>query len=104
MPPRAEHGMVAAVSRQLLAGHDLAPDRSAQCLEDRLRRALALHLSAHQDRHPPAHIRHIINNVRRQDHGDVFADLSEEAEEAIAFLRVESGGRLVDDDRDGDRR
>ena len=77
---------------------DLAPDRSAQCLEDRLRRALALHLSAHQDRHPAAHIRHVVHDMRRENDGDVFADLGEQAKEAIAFFRIESGGRLVHDD------
>ena len=39
--------------------------------------------------------------MRGQDDDDVLADLGEQVEEAVAFLRIETGRRLVDDDQAG---
>ena len=46
-----------------------------------------------------AEVGHVVDDVGREDHDDVLADLGEQVEEAVALLGVEARGRLVDDDQ-----
>jgi hypothetical protein len=46
----------------------------------------------------------VVDDVRRQDHDDVLADLGQQVVEAVALLGIEAGGRLVDDDQAADCR
>ena len=52
-----------------------------------------------QHRHPRAEIGDVVDDMGRQDDDDIVADLGQQVEEAVALLRVEAGGRLVDDDQ-----
>src|SRR5262249_23319052 len=49
-------------------------------------------------RHALAQIGHVLDDVRRENHDDLLADLGEEIEKAVALFRIEARGRLIDDD------
>jgi hypothetical protein len=49
--------------------------------------------------HARAEIRHVVDDVRREDHHHVLADLGEQVQKTVALLRIEAGGGLVDDDQ-----
>ena len=51
------------------------------------------------DRHPAAQLRHVVDDVRGEDHDGVLADLAEQVQKAHALGGIEAGGRLVDDDQ-----
>ena len=55
--------------------------------------------AAGDDRHVRAEVGDVFDDVRREDHDHVLADLGQQVEEAVALLGVEAGGRLVDDDQ-----
>ena len=81
--------------------------RSAATASQRL--GLEQDLAPVDDRHPAAQLRHVLDDVRREDHDGVLADLAEQVQEAHALGGIEAGGGLVDDDqrrvaeqRDGD--
>ena len=65
------------------------------------RRALQPHPAVGDDRHARAEVGDVLDDVGRQDDHHVLADLGQQVEEAVALLRVEAGGRLVDDDQLG---
>ena len=46
-----------------------------------------------------AELAHVIDDVRREDDGDIAADRGQQIEKAVALGRIESGGGLVDDDQ-----
>ena len=93
--------MLAAVRLELALVDRLVPDAAVELGDQIERRAGAHDAAGRNDRHPLAQIRDVLDDVRRQDHDDVLADLGEQVEEAVALLRIEAGGRLVDDDQLG---
>ena len=46
------------------------------------------YLTAMNDRHLLAQVRHVIDDVRREDDDDLFSDFAQEIMESHAFLRV----------------
>src|SRR5947209_9210992 len=51
------------------------------------------------DRHLPAEITHIRNDMRRKDHNDVLANGAEQVMEADTLFRIETRRRLIHDDQ-----
>ncbi len=61
------------------------------------RLAAEQHPTFRDDRHTLAKIGDVLDDMGRQNHDHVLADFGEQVQEAIALLRVESGGRLIHD-------
>ena len=79
----------------------LVPDAAFELANEFERRAGAHDASGRDDRHPLAQIRHVVDDVRGEDDDDVLADLGEQVQEAVALFRIQTGGRLIDDDQRG---
>ena len=86
---------------QIAAPDRLGPDIAACQRDEILRRALQLDAPRRQHCHAWAQIGDILDDMGRQDHHDILADFGQQIEEAVAFLRVETGGGFVDDDQFG---
>jgi hypothetical protein len=77
---------------------DRAAPHAAIQRADRLDRlAGEQHLALADDGHARAQVGDVLDDMCGQDHHHAFADLGEQVEEAVAFLRIESRGGLVDD-------
>src|SRR4051794_5531263 len=83
---------------KLRFGDPLAPEMAAYLLEHLVRIALKNDLPLIDDRHATAELADVLDDVRRENDDNVIADLREKIEKTMSFVRVESRGRLVDDD------
>ena len=91
--------VVALVAGELLASDDTAPDAAVQPLDLVRRFPGQQYLALRDDRHPAAQVADVLDDVGREDHHDVLADLRQQVVEAEPLGRVEARGRLVDDDQ-----
>jgi len=62
-------------------------------------RSLEQHLAGRNNCHTRTQFANVIDNMGREDDGDVSADRGEQIEESVALGGVEAGGRLIDDDQ-----
>ena len=96
---RGDHLVVAPMRLEFALADALAPDPAVHRLDQLERRAGADDAAGGDDRHARAQVGDVLDDVRRQDHDHVLADLGQQVEEAVALLGVEAGGGLVDDDQ-----
>src|SRR4051812_48095657 len=73
---------------QLRFRNPLAPDMTADVVEHLRRIALKNPLSAADDRHPTTQFADILDDMRRQNHDDVLADLAQQIEKSMSLVRV----------------
>ena len=59
--------------------------------------ALEQHAALVQDRHARAQVGDVLDDVGREDHDHLLADLGQQVVEAVALAGVEAGGGLVHD-------
>jgi hypothetical protein len=96
---RREDFILLAKLHELSSIDHLPPDPAASRVDELLRRPFEPNATFVQHRHARAEIRHVFDDVRRQDHDDALTDLGEQIQKAVALLRIETSGRLVDDDQ-----
>ena len=96
---RRDHRQLTFEFGQFALRDDAAPDPSPHGRDRFERFGFEQNLSAIDDRHPAAQLRHIVDDVRRENDDGVFADVAEQVQETDAFAGIEAGGRLVDDDQ-----
>src|SRR5687767_2904895 len=97
--PRRESWYRVLVSRDLASADYLAPDPALEPRDERAGFSVEQHSALRQDGHPAAELAHILDDVRREDHHRGLPDLAQQIVEAEPLLRIEAGGRLVDDDQ-----
>jgi hypothetical protein len=97
--PRRNHFVVATMRVEFIPGDRLAPDTPIHRGNQLQWGAGPDDASAGDDCHAGTEIRDVFDNVRREDHDHVLADLGQQVEEAVAFFGIEAGGGLVDDDQ-----
>ena len=61
--------------------------------------ALKNHFAAVDDRHAAAELANVLDDVRRENDDHVVADLRQQIQKPMTLVRVETGGRLVDDEQ-----
>jgi len=96
-----DHFILLLILFELRTIDQLLPDPAASALDEVQRRAFELDAPAGEHRHARAEVRHVLDDVSGEDDHHILADLRQQVEEAVALLRVETGGRLVDDDEFG---
>src|SRR6476469_434794 len=97
--PGRDHLEALLIIVQLLVADDLAPDLPAGGGNEVGRLAFELDAPVGEYRHARTEVGHVVDDVGRQDDDDIVADRGEKVEEAVALFRVETSGRLVDDDQ-----
>ena len=103
-PPNSrgrDHLVLAAIRVELLSSDRLAPHAPLERRDQVERRTGLYDPAAGDDGHVRTQVGHVLDDVRREDHDHVLADLGQQVEEAVALLGIEAGGRLVDDDQRG---
>ena len=100
-PPsrRVDHLVASLGGLQLGLVDDLLPDPAVKLGDQGGGGAFLDDAAVADDRHGRAQVRHVLDDVGRQDHHHVLADLGQQVEEAVALLRVQARGGLIDDDQ-----
>ena len=99
--PGGDDPVAGAMRLELALFDDLLPDPTLQAGNQIAGRALADDAAVADNRHGRTEVGHVFNNVSREDHHHVLADLGQQVEEAVALFGVEACGGLIDDDQAG---
>src|SRR5579872_92376 len=89
------------VRGQLDLVDSLSPNGSLQTADECKRLSLEQHPTASEHSHPRTQLSDVLHNVRRQNDYHLLANLSQQIQEAISLLGIQSRGRLVDDYESG---
>ncbi|ODV10524.1 MAG: hypothetical protein ABT19_13240 [Rhodanobacter sp. SCN 68-63] len=92
-----EDGHAGAVTVQFVLVDRASPHAAFEAGDRFQRFAGEQHLALGKDRHARTQVGDVLHDVGGEDHHRALADLRQQVEEAVALLRIQPGGGLVDD-------